>query len=302
MALDRRQFLTVSSLALVGSAIRMPAWAQAPAPPQTAFTDLRRGVGVFTGNGGTIGWLITPDGALAVDSQFPQTAEACIAGLKPRAPRGIELLINTHHHGDHTAGNITFRPVVKKIVQHENCATWQKQTAQKAGNQDKQAYADQTFATDWTTTLGGERISATYYGPGHTSGDAVIHFEQADVVHMGDLMFNHLHPFIDRPAGASIRNWIRALEQVSTKHAGAMFIFGHGKDNQVTGTSKDLLFFRDYLTAVLDRTQQGIKAGQSQDEIARTASLRGFEDFASPAPILSLSAVLGVAYEEITSK
>jgi len=56
--------------------------------------------------------------------------------------------------------------------------------------------------------MGDERVTATHYGPGHTGGDAIIRFEEANVVHMGDLLFNELHPRVDRPGGASIQNWM----------------------------------------------------------------------------------------------
>jgi len=42
---------------------------------------------------------------LVVDSQFPETAQMLLDGLKSRTQRKIDLLINTHHHGDHTHGN-----------------------------------------------------------------------------------------------------------------------------------------------------------------------------------------------------
>src|SRR5678815_50145 len=102
-SMNRRQFMTSSSLGFAGLAFGSRVLAQAPqAPPQTKFEELRRGVGMFIGNGGTIGYLVNGDGAVAIDSQFMNTAEICVAGLKQRAPKGIELLINTHHHGDHT--------------------------------------------------------------------------------------------------------------------------------------------------------------------------------------------------------
>jgi hypothetical protein len=102
MSANRRQFINASTLALAGAAVaRVPLVGQAPpqapaAPPVTKFEDLRRNVGIFSGQGGTIGWLATPDGALAVDSQFPATAAACVDGLKAKSPTGIDMLINTH--------------------------------------------------------------------------------------------------------------------------------------------------------------------------------------------------------------
>ena len=55
----------------------------------------------------------TEPASVAVDAQFPDTAKACVEGLQQKAAKGIQLLINTHYHGDHTAGNSAFQPVIK---------------------------------------------------------------------------------------------------------------------------------------------------------------------------------------------
>ena len=305
MSISRRQFVHSSSLALAGAAAwRVPLLGQAPpAPAVTKFEDIRRNVGIFTGRGGTIGWLAVPDGALAVDAQFPDTAQACVEGLKAKSPKGIDMLINTHYHADHTGGNVAFRPVVKSIVQQERCAKLHKDTTEKAGTAAQQAYADVAFGESWSRTLGDEKIWANYYGPGHTGGDAVILFEKANVAHMGDLMFNRLHPRVDRPSGASIKNWISVLEKVAKRHNDATFVFGHSKaGTPVTGPAKELLYFRDYLSAVLDYVQKGIKAKQTQEQIVAAPALPGFADHANSGQVLTLVGVLTSAYEELTGK
>src|SRR5688572_22476431 len=65
-SMNRRQFLLSSSAGAAGVVLsRNVSWAQAPAqpaaPPVTRFEDLRRGVGIFIGQGGTIGYLINGD-------------------------------------------------------------------------------------------------------------------------------------------------------------------------------------------------------------------------------------------------
>ena len=137
-----------------------------------------------------------------------------------------------------------------------------------------------------------------------TSGDVVISFETANIVHMGDLMFNRFHPFIDRPAGASIANWIKTLETVPGQHgADTIFIFGHAKEGfGVTGGKTDLAKFRDYLSAVLDYTRKQMAAGKSKEEMAKADALPGFEEYASPAPPrISLATVLATAYDELSA-
>lgn len=303
--MNRRQFI-ISSASVAGAAFaRVPAWAQPPAapaaPPVTKFDELRRGVGIFIGTGGTIGYLVNGDGAIAVDSQFMNTAAICVEGLKTRAPKGLQMLINTHHHGDHTGGNKAFRPLVKTIVCQENCLVWHKRVSEQANNVADQAFADVSFGGSWSTTFGDEKVWARYFGPGHTSGDAVIHFEKANVVHGGDLLFRRVHPRIDGPAGASAVNWIKVLERLAKDHGNdTIFVFGHGADNNVRGNKTDVLFFRDYLSAGVDHVRKGISAKKSKDEITRIAALPKFESVITFNPRLTLEATLGSIYDELS--
>ena len=73
-----------------------------PGPPITEFKPLRRHAGYFTGRGGTIGWLASSSALVVVDTQFPDTAAACFAGLPGRGGRTLDVVLNTHHHFDHT--------------------------------------------------------------------------------------------------------------------------------------------------------------------------------------------------------
>ena len=303
--MNRRQFVFSTSAGVAGAALaRNLAWAQQPAapaaPPVTRFEELRRGVGMFIGQGGTIGYLVNADGAVAVDSQFMNTATICAAGLKERAPKGIAMLLNTHHHGDHTGGNKAYG--VDKIIAHANCLASHKRVTEEAKTVADQAYATRTFTDVWTEKFGDETIELRYHGPGHTGGDAVIHFQRANVIHMGDLLFNRAHPNIDRAQGARVDNWIKVLETVSAKASNdTIFIAGHAKDNAVKNTKAELLHFRNYLTAALEHARAGVKAGQSKEEVQKLPALKGFEDNVSPNARLTMAFVLGICYDEVTN-
>ena len=305
MKLDRRQFIVLSSGALAATPLARAFAQQTPAaPPVTAFADARRNVGTFTGRGGTIGWLINKDAVIAVDTQFPDTAKICVDGLNGKANgRGIDVVFNTHHHGDHTGGNPVFKAAAKKLVAHVRAPELQKQFASTAANAPAQVVADTTFDKSWKETFGDEVVSAHYNGPGHTGGDAIIHFERANVVHMGDLLFHERHPRVDRPAGASIQNWIKILEKVAKDMpADTIFIAGHSKEGlPVTVDRKAVTHFRDYFDAVLAHTRKGIAAGQGKEAITAAASLPGFEGYQGGGT-LTLAGVLGVAYDELSAK
>jgi cyclase len=306
MGISRRRFFVTTGLTLAASALP---FSVTRAQPAAALRELRRGVGLFAGPGGTIGWLTTPDGVLVVDSQFPATAATCRTALRQRTAAAIQVLVNTHHHGDHTAGNPTLRPDVAQIVQHERCAAAHGALVRAQGADARLGLADVTFADTWRVSVGGERVSAEHLGAAHTGGDALVFFEQANVVHLGDLVFNRIPPFIDRASGGSIVSWVDVVEAVAKRYADALFMFGHGKDDRLTGTVADVLRFRDYLTAALEHARQGIAAGRSRSEVSGVAALDGFADFAdlvknyaSPIPLFTLNHVLTVAYDELTTR
>jgi cyclase len=240
---------------------------------------------------------------MVVDTQFPDTAAICLAGLPGRADRKIDVVLNTHHHADHTSGNLVFKPAARVIVAQTNVPKLQFAAAEKAGTLDKQVYADTAFAEVWRRDLGDEVVNAQYHGPAHTSGDVAVHFERANVVHMGDLVFNRLYPVIDRPGGASIRHWITVLENVAKNYpADAIYVFGHGSPKfGVTGKRDDLGVFRDYLSALLDYTQKKIDAGEPKERIVALENFPGFPDFHAPLPN-RLGGNLSVAYDELTEK
>jgi glyoxylase-like metal-dependent hydrolase (beta-lactamase superfamily II) len=296
MKLSRRELFATSSIALA-SASR--AFGQAPAPPETSFDPLRRSVGIFTGRGGTIGMLVAPDGIVVVDTQFADTAAIALGNLKQMSARPIDVLINTHHHGDHTSGNSVFRPAAAKHVAHRNVPALQKAQAAAAKTEAQQAYADTTFDTTWSAKVGTETVNLKYYGPGHTSGDSVTTFQNANVVHMGDLMFYLRHPRVDRGAGASIKNWIVTLESVVKEHpADTIYIAGHAKENlPVTVTRADLLKFRDYFSGLLAFVQKGIASGRPAAEIVKAGTVPGFADYEG-----NPEGTIQAAYDELTAK
>jgi glyoxylase-like metal-dependent hydrolase (beta-lactamase superfamily II) len=306
--LSRRSFLAGSAVAVVGSAVA-PRWARAwqqPPPPVTpVFTDLRRNVGFFTGRGGTVGYLIDAKGVAIVDSQFPDSATLLLAGVNERSKnRPVDRLINSHHHGDHTGGNIVFKGVATKVVAHAKAAEHMRMPPGAKPPASEQLYPDATFTDVWREQIGDEWIRAKYYGQAHTSGDAVITFERANVAHMGDLAFNQRHPVVDRAAGASLKNWIVVIESTAKDHSNdTVYIFGHaGTNAPVTGRRADLLQLRDYFTALLAFVGAQIKAGRSRDEIlAMRDPLAGFES-SGPFGNANPRDPLTCAYDELTAK
>ena len=280
--LSRRQFVTRASAA--GLALSVAPLAGATARPRTArpfrddrFQELRRGVGIFSERGGTIGYLATGDGLIMVDTQFPESARACYDGLDARTPdraTPIHLLVNTHHHGDHTAGNAALAGLAVRHVAHEAVPGLQRAAAVRGGYAEGQVYARETYSETWSADVGDETLTLHYYGPAHTAGDSVVHFERADVVHMGDLVFNRMPSFIDLPAGATTEGWMGLLQSVHDDFSDeTLFIFGHGHPEYgVTGTRADLLVMRDFLGDLREFVDAGLAAGMDENAMVEASA------------------------------
>src|SRR6266581_6017035 len=58
--------------------------------------------------GGRIGVLAGPDGIFMVDAQYAQITDKVVAAIRKISSEPIRFLVNTHVHGDHTAGNANF--------------------------------------------------------------------------------------------------------------------------------------------------------------------------------------------------
>lgn len=296
--MNRRNFiqttsLTLGTLALSGKELLANILAENP----YKMRDLRGGVGVFTERGGTIAYLTTKKGMVVVDSQFPEQSKHLIDELKKLSEKPIQLLINTHHHGDHSGGNISFKGLVQHVVAHENSLKNQQITAQKQKSEDKQLYPDVTFSDTWKQKVGKESIKAHYFGAGHTNGDSFIHFEHANIVHTGDLVFNRRYPFVDRSAGANIKSWIAVLDKaLATFDNETIFVFGHAFDpEKITGNKDDIRVFQDYLSKLLIFIESEMKAGKTKEEILKIVAIPGVTEMKGDGIVRSIQS----AYEEL---
>ncbi len=299
--MHRRSFIRNSGLVIgSGFAFQQQVLADLFQQPAYKIQMLRENLGIFTEKGGTIGFLLTKEGIVVVDSQFPEQSQHLIDELKKKSDKPFRLLINTHHHGDHSSGNISFKGVAQHVLAHTNSKNNQERVAKQQKTEDKQLYPDQVYSDVWSEKIGKEKITLHYFGPGHTDGDSLIHFEHSDVVHMGDLMFNRRYPFIDKTAGANIKNWITILEKADKKfNKKTIFIFGHAHETaNVTGGKEDLKLMKDFFEKLLSFTESEVKAGKSKEDFLKSIAIPGVTEWKGDG----IQRPLGAAYDEVTAK
>ena len=157
--MHRRSFLQSSALSFGALTLAQQSWLTLLFQETWKITMLRNDVGIFTERGGTIAFLLSKKGIVVVDSQFPEQSQHLIDELKKRSDNPFKLLINTHHHGDHSAGNISFKGITEHVLAHENSKKNQETSAKNQKTEDKQLYPDQTY----TDTPGARNLEKKKY-------------------------------------------------------------------------------------------------------------------------------------------
>jgi glyoxylase-like metal-dependent hydrolase (beta-lactamase superfamily II) len=286
---SRRQFLTTASLALTSTLLPVQNSFGASLLTGKIIKPVRKNVGMAMGPGGTIGWFIEGDATVIVDSQVKKSGISLAKQITSQdQKRQIDYLINTHHHADHIGGNAPLKAIAKEVVAQENCA--------KRMSRNPAISATTTFEDTWKRKIGSETVSLKHYGRAHTDGDAVVHFENANVVHVGDIVWNKAGPRVDHPGGCNVFNWIKVMEEIVKDHDNdTLYIFGHG--TQRIGKKSIVLEFHTYLSRLVEHVEKEHKKGHSITEIvANTKNIPGADGW-PPSP-----RTLRGAYAEITGK
>ena len=297
--MNRKRFLqstafTLGAVALANQRL-LAGILQQPTWKITMLTDQ---AGVYTDRGGTILFYVYKDGIVVVDAQWPDQSRNLIKELRSKHTQPFELLINTHHHVPHTAGNIAYKGLVKNIVSHENSKLNQARNAKLMRDESGQLYPDITYKESWCEKFGTEHVCLYHFGPAHTNGDSIVHFEHADIAHLGDLVFNRRHAGIDRVGGANVKNWVQVLKRIYNDFGRrTRFVFGFSATGQpVVGNKDDVKAFSNYLQLVILFVESEVKKGKSKKDIIASKKLPGGPDWHAEGFDRTLSAV----YDEIT--
>ncbi len=170
--------------------------------------------------------------------------------------------------------------------------------AEMQKTEDKQLYPNNTFGSVWCEKDSREKICLYYFGAAHTDGDAIIHFAHSNIAHMGDLVFNRFHPYVDRSAGANVKSWIEVLDKTLKKFdKKTTYVFGHAAQGyNVTGTKDDVKAFRDYLEQVYNFVDAQVKKGISQEDLLKIKTLPFDTEWKGDG----LERPLKATYEELT--
>ncbi|MFP4082593.1 MAG: MBL fold metallo-hydrolase [Candidatus Aminicenantes bacterium] len=249
------------------------------------------------GQGGNIGILKTEDKLLVVDSQYARNAEDVLKEIRKLSPNQIVYLINTHYHGDHTGGN----PIIgkdAKIISHENCLKSFLAGLKPEESAESKGAPQITYEDEMKLEIDDETVRLVHFGPGHTSGDTVVVFEQSHVIHAGDLFFHGIPPYIDVEDGSDTGNWVVTIGKLAEKYPDFKVIPGHGR----AADMKAFMDFADYLRYLRGQVVAAIEAGKSREQATESIDLSRFSHIQDSGEFLTKKKNIGWIYDEMTRK
>lgn len=248
------------------------AWSAAPAVAQQTPELQRLGetAWLLTGRSGNVVMVPGDRGVLLIDDQRGSDMEAMLTAVHSLSAGPVSMVINTHWHLDHAGGNAGFGEAGVVIVAHRNVRE------RLGSDQFMVAYNRQipaspaialpvvVYDTEMDVHFGGETVRLRHTPMAHTDGDTLVFLEMANVLHMGDVFFNGIFPFIDRSSGGSIQGLIRSVDvALSMSDANTRIVPAHGP----LATRAELQAWRDMLQDVSDRVQSAMDRGEGLDAV-----------------------------------
>lgn len=276
-------------------------------------------VHVIVGAGANITVQIGDQGPIVVDTGTASQAEATLGALRQLTPRPVRYIINTHSHADHVGGNeqvgATGRPTSGRgvavvgagnearaeIIAHE--ATLNRMSA-PTGEQAP------TPVTAWPTATfsgrtkeffyNGEAVQSVHLPSAHTDGDSLVFFRRSDVIAAGDVYSTVSYPVIDIARGGSISGVLDGLNTLlalvisgEKTEGGTMIVPGHGRISD----EADLVEYRDMVTIVRDRVQDGLARGLSLAQVQAERPTMEYDGLYGSAPGWSAAQFVDAVYQ-----
>ncbi len=206
---------------------------------RTAFSDT---VYALAAEGGNVGLCAGAEGVLLVDVPRPSEVARIQATLAQMPSGPLQFLVNTHAHGDHVAGNASLGKQMLVIAQANVRQRMMAEQRITVGfSAINPAYPPEAlprliFERSLTLYLNDEEIRLIHFPQGHSDGDVIVWFCKADVVHLGDIFWSPLFPFVDVENGGSVAGLIRNVERLlDLLPPTAKLIPGHGVLSDMDG-------------------------------------------------------------------
>lgn len=221
---------------------------------------------------GNIAVSIGSDGILLVDTMYGQMHEKLVAALRDLGDQPVRYVVNTHMHGDHTAGNEAMAARGAVVIAHENMRSRMArlESPPPAGRLPVVTYRDRI-----SLRFNGETIDIYNPGQAHTDHDSIVYFRSANVLHVGDIPSSLRYPNIGIDDGGTVEGMMAAARQVlEIANRDTKIVPGHL--GPVVGFD-EIEQQLDMFAVVRDRIARAIQEGRTLEEVVASKPTADFD-------------------------
>jgi cyclase len=237
--------------------------------------------------------LTGPDGIFMVDSMYAQMHDKLFAALQAVSDERVKYIVNTHLHGDHTAGNTAFAQEGALII--AQASTRERMLAQ-ANPLPAEAIPDLSYESSMTIHMNGEIIDIFWPQAAHTDGDSIIYFRNANILHAGDVPSSLRYPNIGVNDGGTVAGMMGAARMVmEVANPQTRIIAGHlGPVVGFAEIEQQLQMFE----TVSSRIQDMIDEGKTVEQVLAAKPTAEF-DAARAAGAISADQFVTLVYTDL---
>jgi glyoxylase-like metal-dependent hydrolase (beta-lactamase superfamily II) len=247
------------------------AFSQRPSPGEGEDHSQALGNGIYSINWGTMGLNVGmssgDDGILLVDAQDEPAVPRLQAEIAKRTDKTVRIVVDSHWHFDHVGANELYRRQGATIIAQENTRKrlMTEQVNPLGGKQrafPASFWPTLTFADSLALHFNGDDIDVVHVPSGHTDGDVIVRFRQADVLFAADLFNNGDYTRVDL-RGGSLDGMIAAYQKLLPALDDQVKVVpGRGR----VGTKKDMEDYLAVMLALRDRVGKLIRDGKTLEE------------------------------------
>lgn len=250
------------------------------------------------------------DGTAVFDSMLtPQAGEDLRRAAESVTGHPVTYLINSHYHGDHVRGNVSFPSVhivstrkVRELIEERGVKMLESDRAEVPAELEAIRSGrtvlperDRTVFEGWfegilatpkgtvipgpdllvddTLVLRGPQrvLEVRTFGGGHSPSDVLAHLPDEKIDLLGDLLAVGFHPSV---TDGSVKEWVRILDSVRALGAERV-LPGHGP----IGGPAEIRRLQEYLRTLLELARAARRSALPPEAVKATAVPSAFADW-----------------------
>jgi len=265
-------FLIVSTLGLIGISSLNVVYGQEE--KDNSIFDIIQvtdSIYMLSEGGGNVGVFVGDDGIFLIDDKVDVLSEKLLNSINKISDKPVKFIINTHWHPDHVGGNEELAKTDSIIISHGN-------TRERLSTEQFSSFLNKTvaplpesalpiitFNNEITFYFNNDVINVKHIPAAHTDGDAIVHFNNSNVIHVGDIVSDTYFPYVDISAGGSIDGLIDGIENMILPLANeeTKIIVGHGS----LSTKDHIIASLDMLKDIRSTISEAILQNKTLEEV-----------------------------------